>query len=107
MISSRSTIPQAMRSAITYFACLDSTFMMSRTDEDFELELRSLEGVLNVGITHNDAGDIEAVTLIVDSKDPSATHKVASQISSLYYPEAKIVVDGTSHLLSLQRETGS
>lgn len=81
--------------------------MMSRTDEDFELELRSLEGVLNVGITHNDAGDIEAVTLIVDSKDPSATHKVASQISSLYYPEAKIVVDGTSHLLSLQRETGS
>ena len=46
--------------------------MMSRTEEDFELELRSLPGVLNVGKTHRDNGDVDVVTLVVNSKDPSA-----------------------------------
>lgn len=81
--------------------------MMSRTEEDFELELRSLAGVLNVGMTHLDNGDIDEVTLVVNSKDPTVTQNVASQIASLYYPDAKVIVDGTSHLLSLQRRPGS
>lgn len=81
--------------------------MMSRTEEDFELELRSLAGVLNVGLTHRENGDIDTVTLVVNTKDNAATQAVASQIASLYYPEAKVVVDGMSHLLSLQRESGS
>jgi len=81
--------------------------MMSRTEEDFELELRSLQGVLNVGLTYLDNGDVDVVTLVVNTKDPSITQNVASQIASLYYPEAKVIVDGTSHLLSLQRQPGS
>ena len=36
--------------------------MMSRTDEDFELELRSLPGVLNVAMSHRDNGDVDEVT---------------------------------------------
>jgi hypothetical protein len=81
--------------------------MMSRTEEDFELELRSLAGVINVGLSRHDNGDIDVVTLVVNAKDHSTTQNVASQIASLYYPEAKVVVDGTSHLLSLQRDVGS
>lgn len=66
--------------------------MMSRTDEDFELELRSLPGVLNVALTHRDDGDVEAVTLVVYGKNSNETEGVALQIASLYYPEAKVIV---------------
>jgi len=51
--------------------------MMSRTEEDFELELRSLPGVLNVGITKHANGDVNVVTLIANSKDPLATRSAA------------------------------
>ena len=37
--------------------------MTATTEEDFELELRSLPGVLNVGISHGDSGEVDAVTL--------------------------------------------
>ncbi len=81
--------------------------MLSRTEEDFELELRSLAGVLNVSMTHDENGDVDVVSLVVNSKDSGETQSVASQIMSLYFPEAKVIVDSTSELLSLQRETGS
>lgn len=70
--------------------------MTSRIEEDFELELRSLNGVLNVGMTHRDNGDVDVVTLVVAGQDPVLTRDVATQIASLYYPEAAIVVDDTS-----------
>jgi len=63
--------------------------MMSSTEEDFELELRSLPGVLNVGIKHRDNGDVEGVTLVVFGQDPGAVRVIAMQIVSLYYPDAR------------------
>ena len=80
--------------------------MMSRTEEDSELELRSLPGVLNVGITHRDMGEVDVVTLIVNSKDPVQTKFVATQIASLYYPEAAIVVEDANRALASQRDGG-
>jgi len=70
--------------------------MMSRTEEDFELELRSLEGVLNVGISHDDSGEVDVVTLVVSGIDAKATRGNAAQIASLYYPDAAIVIDNAS-----------
>ncbi len=69
--------------------------MMSRTEEDFELEIRSLPGVMNVGISHLDNGNVDVVTLVVTGQDPSLTRGIASQIASLYYPEAAVVVEDT------------
>ena len=79
--------------------------MMSRTEEDFELELRSLPGVLNVGISHRD-DEVDVVTLVVNSKDPSATKLVATQIASLYYPEAAVVIEDANRALSSARAGG-
>ena len=73
--------------------------MMSRTEEDFELELRSLPGVLNVGITKHANGDVNVVTLVANSKDPLATRSAATQIASLYYPEAAVVVEDANRAL--------
>ena len=70
--------------------------MMSRTEEDFELELRSLEGVLNVDISHDDSGEVDVVTLVVSGIDAKATRGNAAQIASLYYPDAAIVIDNAS-----------
>ncbi|MEO9180191.1 MAG: hypothetical protein ABI298_00905, partial [Acidimicrobiales bacterium] len=77
--------------------------MMSRTEEDFELELRSLPGVLNVGITKHANGDVNVVTLVANSKDPSATRGAATQIASLYYPEAAVVVEDANRALADHR----
>ena len=74
--------------------------MMTPTEEDFELELRSLPGVLNVGITHRDKGDVEGVTLVVLGQDPSAVRAIAMQIVSLYYPDATVLVE-TVHNVQL------
>ena len=80
--------------------------MMSRTEEDFELELRSLPGVLNVGKTHRENGDVDVVTLVVNSKDPSVTRSAAVQVASLYYPEAAVVVEDANHALASRRSEG-
>ena len=46
------------------------------------------------------------VTLIVNSKDPVQTTFVATQIASLYYPEAAIVVEDANRALASQRDGG-
>jgi hypothetical protein len=74
--------------------------MMSPTEEDFELELRSLSGVLNVEIRHRDNGDVDAVTLIVTGQDPSAIRVMATQIVNLYYTEATVIVEDASKAIS-------
>ena len=66
---------------------------MSRTEEDFELELRSLPGVLNVGMSHRESGDVGVITLTVSNNNPALTRFVASRIASLYFPDAVLVVD--------------
>jgi hypothetical protein len=65
----------------------------SSSEEDFELELRSLPGVLNVGISHLDNGDVDAVTLSVRDQDPDTVRDVAMHISSLYYPDVMVTVE--------------
>jgi hypothetical protein len=73
---------------------------MSPTEEDFELELRSLPGVLNVGISHRASGDVEGVKLVVHGQDCAAIKTIATQIASLYYPEASVSVEDASQALS-------
>jgi hypothetical protein len=70
--------------------------MKSTSEEDFELELRSLPGVMNVGITHLDNGDVDAVTLFVRDHDPETVRDVALHISSLYYPDATVSVENAN-----------
>lgn len=81
--------------------------MMSPTEEDFELELRSLPGVLNVGISHCDGGDVDAVTLVVDGQDTVAIKGVASQIASFYYPEAAVHVEDAHRTDPLLESVGA
>ena len=69
---------------------------MSPTEEDFELELRSLPGVLNVGISHRASGDVDAVKLVIHGQDCAAIKTIASQIASLYYPDATVSVEDAS-----------
>jgi len=74
--------------------------MMSPTEEDFELELRSLSGVLNVEIRHRENGDVDAVTLIVHGQDTAAIRVMATQIVNLYYTEATVIVEDASRALT-------
>ncbi len=68
--------------------------MTSRIEEDFELELRALPGVVSVGITCRENGDVDTVVLVVSGEQAAATHSVARQIASLYYPDAEVSVEG-------------
>lgn len=80
--------------------------MISRTEEDFELELRSLPGVLNIGASHLDNGDVDVVTLVVNSKDPAVTRSAATQIASLYFPSAVVVIEDANRALAGKRSDG-
>ncbi|MGD0055893.1 MAG: hypothetical protein ABSC34_10730 [Acidimicrobiales bacterium] len=72
---------------------------MSPTEEDFELELRSLPGVLNVGISHRESGDVDGVKLVIHGQDCAAIKTIASQIASLYYPDATVSVEDASQVV--------
>lgn len=67
--------------------------MMTPSEEDFELELRSLPGVLSVGVDHQANGEVERVTLFVRGQDPEQVRHVALQVASLYYPKAAVAVE--------------
>jgi hypothetical protein len=67
--------------------------MISPTEEDFELELRALPGVVNVGFRYGEKGDVDAVSLIVHGDDAGPVRVVAKQIVSLYYPDATVSVE--------------
>lgn len=74
--------------------------MTSRIEEDFELELRSLPGVLNVAVTRHEDDSVDVVTLLVYGLNVKETEGVAAQIASLYFPEAKIVVEDANNVLT-------
>jgi len=80
--------------------------MMSKIEEDFELELRSLPGVLNVGITHED-GDLKAVALLVRGQDPDEVRDVALQVASLYYPDTIVTVEDANGVGSVREANGA
>lgn len=67
--------------------------MTSTIEEDFELELRSLPGVVNVGINHKEDGEVEAVVLSIRNHDPETVRESAVQVASLYYPDAAVVLE--------------
>jgi hypothetical protein len=70
--------------------------MTSTIEEDFELELRSLPGVLNVGINHRESGEVDSVVLFIRNQDPEAVRESAAQVASLYYPDAAVVLEEAS-----------
>ncbi len=74
--------------------------MTSRIEEDFELELRSLPGVLNVSVAKREDGSVDVVTLLVYGLNTSETEGVASQIASLYFPDASIVIEDANNVLT-------
>lgn len=74
--------------------------MTSRIDEDFELELRSLPGVLNVSVSHREDGSVDVVTILAYGLNTSETESVATQIASLYFSDAKIVVEDANNVLT-------
>ncbi|MHB1209239.1 MAG: hypothetical protein ACYC1I_05980 [Acidimicrobiales bacterium] len=67
--------------------------MTTRTDEDLELELRSLPGVLSVSITYDDRDDVDVVTLLVIGAELDSTRSEAHLILSLYYDDATLVIE--------------
>lgn len=77
--------------------------MMTPSEEDFELELRSLPGVLSVGVDHRDNGEVDAVTLFVRGQDPESVRHVALQVASLYYPTAAVTVEDANRAPSSRR----
>jgi len=80
--------------------------MISPTEEDFELELRALPGVVNVGFRYGERGGVDAVSLVVHANEAGPVRVVAKQIVSLYYPNATINVEEIK-LMASSAATGS
>jgi hypothetical protein len=78
--------------------------MTSTIEEDFELELRSLPGVLNVGINHRESGEVDAVVLSVRNQDPETVRESAVQVTSLYYPDASVILEEAVGVQQLRSE---
>lgn len=70
--------------------------MNSRSDEDFELELRSIPGVVAVSVERDGAGVAFAVTLHDAGTQHQRTETLAKQVLSFYYPQAKLKVEPIS-----------
>jgi len=66
--------------------------MTARIEDDFELELRSLPGVVSVGIRHGEGGEVEAVSVLSRGQDPEAVRESAVQLASIYFPDVPVVV---------------
>lgn len=77
--------------------------MISPTEEDFELELRALPGVVNVGFRYAEGGDVNAVSLVVHNDDAGPVRVVAKQIVSLYFPDATVSVEEIQPVASVAR----
>jgi hypothetical protein len=78
--------------------------MTSTIEEDFELELRSLPGVLNVGINHRESGEVDAVVLSVRNQDPEMVRESAVQVASLYFPDAAVILEEAVGVQPLRNE---
>jgi hypothetical protein len=66
---------------------------MSTINEDFELELRSLPGVMSVGLNRNDIGEVDEATLLVRSTSSHDVESAAQQIARFYYPDVSVTVE--------------
>jgi len=68
----------------------------SRSDEDFELELRSIPGVVGISVERDGAGVAFAVTLHDAGTQHQRTEVLGRQILNFYYPQAKLMVEPIS-----------
>ncbi len=76
--------------------------MTATIEEDFELELRSLPGVVNVGINHMESGEVGSVVLSIRNHDPEAVRESAVQVASLYFPSASVILEEASSAVSVR-----
>jgi hypothetical protein len=76
--------------------------MTATIEEDFELELRSLPGVVNVGINHLEDGEVDAVVLSIRNHDPELIRESAVQVTSLYFPNATVILEEASAAVPLR-----
>ncbi len=74
--------------------------MTATIEEDFELELRSLPGVVNVGINHMESGEVGSVVLSIRNHDPEAVRESAVQVASLYFPSASVILEEAGSAVS-------
>jgi hypothetical protein len=81
--------------------------MTSTIEEDFELELRSLPGVVNVGINHRENGEVEAVVLTIRNYDPEVVRESAVQVTSLYFPDAAVILEEASAAAPVRTGNGA
>ena len=79
--------------------------MTPAIEEDFELELRCLPGVLNVGFRHAGNGEVDMVTLFVRGHDLEVVRTGAVQVASLYFPDASVVVEEAKGLPAVRLGT--
>ena len=54
--------------------------------------------MLNVGFERDEEGAVERVTLVTNASNREEITTVAEQISALYYPDARVVVDDVNRL---------
>jgi hypothetical protein len=76
--------------------------MTATIEEDFELELRSLPGVVNVGINHTEGGEVGSVVLSIRNHDPETVRESAVQVASLYFPSASVILEEASSAVSVR-----
>lgn len=76
--------------------------MTATIEEDFELELRSLPGVVNVGINHMESGEVGSVILSIRNHDPETVRESAVQVASLYFPSATVILEEASSAVSVR-----
>ncbi|MDE3044170.1 MAG: hypothetical protein KGJ10_05025 [Acidobacteriota bacterium] len=67
--------------------------MNSRSDEDFELELRSIPSVVAVSVERDELGAANVVTLHDAGTQLARTETLARQVLSFYYPQAKLIIE--------------
>jgi hypothetical protein len=81
--------------------------MTSTIEEDFELELRSLPGVVNVGINHRENGEVEAVVLTIRNYEPEVVRESAVQVTSLYFPDAAVILEEAGTAVPVRTGNGT
>ena len=75
--------------------------MTAMIEDDFELELRSMPGVVNVGIGHDGRGEVRTVTVVARRQSAEAVQESAQHVTSLYYPDAEVTVESVDDTASI------
>lgn len=77
--------------------------MSARSDQDFELELRALPGVVSMSVRRDDDGHATSVTIHDAGAALEVTRARAREILGLYYPRAELVVEAMNLAVATPR----